>query len=197
MPPGSESTLAELGEERHTHVLTIEEVEDTAADLSAADSLDAWLAAVQRSQQTLACLRSHCTAVVTQSPVAGMWQTVTESTWLINPEIYTLAEKTLITDVLCTALAKGLQLLCADDASRQLLVMEETSTAAAAAWESISLLVILIEASANDFFVEFGNAEPREALLPTGALTHAGGLRWSVCQAYDYKHTEELLTLTS
>lgn len=178
MPPGSESTLAELGEERHTHVLTIEEVQDTAADLSAADSLDAWLAAVQRSQQTLACLRSHCTAAMTQSPVAGMWQTVTESTWLINPEIYTLAEKTLITKVLCTALAKGLQLLCADEASRQLLVMEETSAAAAAAaaWESISLLVILIEALANDFSVEFGNAEPREALLPTGALTHAGGL---------------------
>ena len=172
MPPGSGAGLAELGEAGHARLLTVTELREIIADISAATSWDGWLAAMHRSRQRLDLLHNHSRPTALQSTVTGTSQTVQEITMVMDTKIYTLKESILIMDALSAALAGGLRLLCAQKHRRWLMVADATHDEPV---EVVTTLASLISASANAaFHVQTPGAESHEAAPSTGKLHHAG-----------------------
>jgi hypothetical protein len=153
MPPGIGAGHAELGEEGHVRVLTISELREATADITAANSWDGWVAAVQHR---LGMLRSHTMAVVS---------------W--GADTHTLSEKTMTADALCAALANGMQLLCAEGDRRWLKDNDGTNAAAGAAGQSLTRVMALIDASLAAFRRVFQSCQSREQLA-SSKLDHAG-----------------------
>lgn len=155
--------------------LTMAEVKEIAADVTATTSWGDWVTAVQRYQHGVCLWDVRTDAVVPMRQVGDMRRSVGACPMLTFSTTYDLNNKMVMLNAFCTAMAKGMRLLSADEACHLLMGKGNDDASAIAAQESVTLLTAMLDGSISTFAKELYGAPPREALA-LGKLDQAGDI---------------------